>query len=339
MKHRHIRRYLDNTMGISPFSLYSMLLLMSLYARDVDGTFTIAAADNATNQVGGAGSTCIEEDGFSLYKASYQSVPGKSVLHAQGLLHTNESFSVLRLALELMANDTLPEVVLQTVASSQIDSGSFEVDETTSFPVYQLRQYGLVDLSGNPAGYTNVELDAVYELFGFQPSSQTDEQGTFESFSFAAQGNVVSEPTVPLLTSAFQEGNACDLAQRLMNAVSAVHEAGEGDRRCANGVGSVAFLHVENANGQEVVHIDVAFEDRDDFDPFASLKESFEEWREMNPCRDDVSGDNSTANTTQDSMPEEDPPTKNPSSSTFSSDLLFSLASAMSMVSLVGVWF
>ena len=263
--------------------------------RYVDGTFTIGGTDNATNQVGGAGSTCVEEVEFSAYDNFYTSVPGKSVLLSQG--YYRDRNDVLTTANQLMANDTLPEIVLESITTPAVDPFEVVLDENTTFAAYDLRQYGLVDLSGNSAGYTGSELEKIYNIFGYEPSSQTDEQGMFDSFSFSAQGNIVSEHTVPTLASSFQaEEGACDLAQRLMNAITSVHAAGDGDRRCANGVGSVAFVHVDGADGQEVIHIDVPFEDEEGFDAFAILKESFLEWRALNPCTED---DSTGINTTQ----------------------------------------
>lgn len=266
----------------SPTLLVQLALVCTVSVRQVAGTFTIGGADNSTGQVGGAGSTCIEETGFSAFETFYFSVPGKSVLLAQGYyLERNDTLST---AGELMAIEELPKVVLETITTPEVDPFVVEFDETTSYPARDLRQYGLVDVLGRPASYTGIALEPVYELLGFMPSSQMDQQGGFDSFSFAAQGNVVSEPTVSILASTFQEKDACDLAQRLMNAITAVHAAGVGDTRCANGVGSVAFLHVDAANEQEVIHIDVIFQDEEGFDPFDALKDSFDEWRGNNPC-------------------------------------------------------
>jgi len=211
-----------------------------------------------------------------------------SYLLSQGFLHnTRSSQVVFRIARYMMENNTLPSKVLETIASPRIDSDFFRRGDALSIPYYQLRQYGLTDLAGRPAAYTSVEMDDIYGQFGLVASHQSDEQGTFGSFSLSAQGNGVSEPTVKVLVTNFRDAAAegCDnMAQRLLNAINAVHAAGEGDMRCSNGVGSLAYLHVDDESGNEVIHIDVSFQDVDDFDPFLLLNRDFNEWRKSNPC-------------------------------------------------------
>lgn len=133
-------------------------------------------------------------------------------------------------------------------------------------------------------------------------------------FSFSAQGNVVVEDTVPTLATTFQNSASCgnetdDLAQRLYNSVVAVYEAVLGGVRCANGVGSTAFLHVDGpmngtAPATVLVSIDVSYDGNvDNFDPFVILKEQFVVWRAANPCTTgifDGSAPGTSADTTRD---------------------------------------
>jgi len=229
----------------------------------------VLATDAATKQVGGAGASCVEVIGASLFNAAHVSVPGKSVLHAQGLV---AAASVLDKDWTLMAEDTLPRTVLDTIATPEVDPG--ELADGAPFANYRLRQYGIADLVGNTAGYTGEDLDPLYEVLGNQPSFQTDQQGRVGNYSYSAQGNVVSEQTVPILASTFEQGlllgntsdvtaddlvndvaaDDCDFVQRLWDAVMAVYENEEGDTRCPEHGAAVAFLHVEHENGDDLFH-------------------------------------------------------------------------------------
>jgi len=270
---------------MSNSSLFLLLSLLMQYSSVIEATFTIAAADTNTSQVGGAGSTCIEVDGISILEAVYVSVPGKAVLHAQAYVVNTP---VKLLAKEMMSNGTLPVDILEAITSPKVDMAVIQINADTFFPGHSMRQYGLVDVSGNVAGYTGANIESAYEMFGFPPSAQTDEQGKVDNYVFSAQGNVVSEGTVPMLVSTFQQvknsNETCnDLAQRLMDSVAAVHSAGLGDVRCENGVGSIAFLHVDAADGENIVSIDIPYKESIK-DPIEALKLAFEEWRESNPC-------------------------------------------------------
>jgi len=174
-----------------------------------------------------------------------------------------------------MAEDTLPQMVLDTIATPEVDPG--DLADGAPFANYRLRQCGIADLVGNTAGYTGEDLDPLYEVLGNQPSFQTDQQGTVGNYSYSAQGNVVSEQTVPILALTFEQGlllgsnvaaddlgndvaaDDCDLVQRLWDAVMAVYENKEGDTRCPEHGAAVAFLNVEHENSDAFFHWDARY--------------------------------------------------------------------------------
>ena len=82
----------------------------------------------------------------------------------------------------------------------------------------------------------------------------------------------------------FEAGGACDLAERLLVALTAGRAEGEGDSRCTDrGVPSdSAFLRVDDAEGNALVSLTVTGTRSDD--PLDALAEEFSAWRTENPC-------------------------------------------------------
>ena len=146
---------------------------------------------------------------------------------------------------------------------------------------------------------------------GLQPHVQEDQTGTLSGgeMTYSAQGNIVSNNTIPLLVEGFQEEEGCDLADRLYRALIAVDDANTiartdlnapddtnfvGDVRCENGVlwglitpgygfpGLQAYLHVDDAEGNELLHIEAVPEGGKN--PFDEIRTKYAEWRRQHPC-------------------------------------------------------
>lgn len=254
----------------------------------VKGTFTIGAVDTTTKRQGGAGSSCVRDK--SLYAETYFSIPGEAVLFAQGSLYNRDH--VLQKAGELMEEGAAPEEVISTITDPSFDGGEF----LAGYPLlYQLRQYGMIDSQGRTAGYSGSGLDELYEsnlinVFGSDQSHTSGKVG--EALTYTAQGNIVTNDTVALLESTFVNSMGCGIADRLMEAVEAVSISGNGDMRCTNASktnwveksipGASAYIHVENADGTVLVHIDVV--GNGTFNPLETLREKYDEWRLTNAC-------------------------------------------------------
>ena len=114
-------------------------LLALLWASPALATYSIAAADPATGEVGGAGASCVGTT--SIYQI-YVGVPGHGVVQAQALL--GASFRMDEAA-RLLAEDVDVAEIL-----SQLTDPDFD-------PAFARRQYGAVDLLGRSAGYTGAE--------------------------------------------------------------------------------------------------------------------------------------------------------------------------------------
>ena len=78
--------------------------------------------------------------------------------------------------------------------------------------------------------------------------------------------NVVAEGTVTSLYDGFlggggEDNHHCDMAGRLISAINSVVEGGLGDMRCINDHDRIsatgAFLHIDNADGTELIHINI----------------------------------------------------------------------------------
>ena len=92
------------TMRFTPLTSFVFFLIKERTAV-VEATYTIAATDSVTRQIGAAGGTCVE--GNSLYEINYHGVPNHGVLLTQALPPSPES-PVYDLGEALLLNGTDP---------------------------------------------------------------------------------------------------------------------------------------------------------------------------------------------------------------------------------------
>ncbi|KAL3804345.1 hypothetical protein HJC23_011273 [Cyclotella cryptica] len=275
---------------------YSSTFLFTLAAirtsHDVMATFTIAAADRATGQIGASGSSCVDT---SLYNVAYQSVPGHGLCMTQAMPPSNPKWDegasfmspVYGMIDSLLSSNTDPQMIIDVITDPSLDSETF----MGLFDAVNLRQYGCVDLERRAAGYTGKDLDRLYYYLTFGAENvQEDAQGTHgDSIVYSAQGNIVSKTTVSTLSNTFESAEACDLVERLYLSLAAVYEADAGligDIRCFNtnnAAGSSVFIHVENSEGSEIIHIENESPSAY-IDPWSDFKSAYKQWRSENPC-------------------------------------------------------
>lgn len=266
-------------------------IIATLHPHQTSATFTINAADSSTGQIGASGSSCVD---FSLYTVAYQSIPGHGVCMTQAMPPSNpdwdpdatEKSPVYEVIDTFLANDTDPTVIIDTITDPELDDVRF----LYFFKEVNLRQYGCVDLQGRSAGYTGSSLDRLYALTNpfVAANVQEDVQGTLGDIAYSAQGNIVSTTTVSTLADTFVSDGACDLVERLYNSLAAVYESEEliGDVRCFddNGAaGATVFIHVDNADGTEVISIENG-DPSTSVNPWEEFKGEYEAWRLDNPC-------------------------------------------------------
>lgn len=220
-------------------------------------TYSIAAADKTTREVGGAGTSCLRgQDVYVIYAA----VPGRGVVHAQA----RYSMAGKERAAELLSGGEPPSDIIATITQATFDAGSAQ------------RQYGIVDVEGLAAGFTGNATMPYAE----------DRQGSVGAFSYSVQGNILTSARVlDQAASAFEAGG-CDLAERLMSALEAGADGGEGDSRCTpEGIPSdSAFLQVEAPGGDAGDYLALRVESSGDDDPLPLLRAQLDEWRADHPC-------------------------------------------------------
>lgn len=207
--------------------------------------------------MGGAGTSCLTgDDVFVIYRG----VPGRGVLHAQAYY----SLSGRDRGAELLGEGDTPVQVLDALTLPSFDNNVAR------------RQYGVVDVLGRAAGYTGS---------GTMPYAG-DHQGSAGSFAYSVQGNILSSAQVVAQASAAFEQGGCDLAERLMRALEAGAEGGQGDSRCTDkGIPSdSAFLQVERPDGAEGDYLSLRIETSGDDNPLPLLRAKLDAWRVQHPC-------------------------------------------------------
>ena len=247
-----------------------------------ESTFSIAAIDTRTGQIGSAGSSCVvgHEILPTVFERLHHPVKGKGVFLTQAKTPFDDSL-VYGHAAALLAMEEDPVSIIKNITDPSVDPDDITGGDDEVFRGRELRQYGIVDLEGRTNGYTGESIKPYYYSLGmnefdFQNYTQQDIQGKVGHFSFSAQGNIVSLNTVPSIADTFIAGG-CDLAERLYNALIVVDELNtqanrtnssarnnfEGDVRCkkpnifANGFpGLQAYVHVEDLQLNTLMQIE-----------------------------------------------------------------------------------
>jgi uncharacterized Ntn-hydrolase superfamily protein len=236
------------------------ILMSSLLMLDTaSATFSVIASNKKSGQAGLAMVSCVEA--LPLW-VSIGASPGHGAIVAQGfpnLMARDEG----QLGLEFGAT---PQDVKDYIATSQFD------------PQLAERQYGIVDVSGNAAGFTGANL---------LPTAK-DVQGTFDQFAFSAQGNTLTDASVvDLVTKGFQEKpnnntfEVCELAERLMTALESVPQ-NSGDRRCAlvdGRPGNSAFIQVDLPGKVPGNWLALQTGVLEKENPVAALRKQFNKWK------------------------------------------------------------
>lgn len=220
-------------------------------------TYSIVAADRATRQVGGAGTSCI--GGQDVY-VIYGSVPSIGAVHAQALF----SAAGRDRAVQLLGDAQSPAQIITALTAAAFDGNAAS------------RQYGVVDVMGRAAGFTG----------GSTLPFAGDAQGTVGTFTYSVQGNILTSDAVLTQARSAFEAPACDLAARLMAALEAGADNGEGDSRCTgDGIPSdSAFLQVDLPDAPAGSFLSLRVPTSDDESPLPLLRAQFEAWRATSPC-------------------------------------------------------
>jgi uncharacterized Ntn-hydrolase superfamily protein len=228
--------------------LISLYITVTLQAE----TFSIAAIDPATNQVGSAAASC------------YGTYPGVLILSdvhpGVGVIHTQASW--------LAANQNYARSLMNLGLSPQQIIDSLVAHDAQNNPT--VRQYGIIDLigGGRVAAYTGVNC--------------TDWKGHFTGPTYSIQGNILlGQRILDSMKSRFL-GTAGQLAIRLMAALQGAKVIGADTRCLSNGTSSLsAFIRVakptDPVNGPYYLDINVPHTNPGR-DPIDSLQTLFDMW-------------------------------------------------------------
>ncbi|HSU39741.1 MAG TPA: DUF1028 domain-containing protein [Polyangiaceae bacterium] len=220
-------------------------------------TYSIAAADTRTHATGGAGTSCLHGDDVYVI---YGGVPGLGTVHAQALLNEDARDEGVR----LLASGATPSDVIARVTSPAFDAYA------------SLRQYGVVSVTGQSAGFTGAD-DQAYAA---------DLQGAVGDFVYSVQGNFLTSRAVIDHASAAFEASGCDLPERLLHALEAGADGGEGDHRCTpDGLPSdSAFLEVELPESEPGSYLELRVPSSGNQSPLPELHAKFDRWRASHAC-------------------------------------------------------
>ena len=228
-------------------------------ARPAAATYSIAAVDASTGEVGGAVTSCVGTLDLSLV---YGSAPGAGVIHAQAQL--DQRLRGRDRAVEQLKQGIAPEQILSEITNTSFDSGA------------ATRQYGIVDVMGRAAGYTGERAQAF----------RADQRGKVASFTYSVQGNILTSQKVLDQAGDAFEAQGCDLAERLMRALEAGANNGEGDSRCtSSGIPSdSAFIQVDRPGEAAGSYLKLSVSNTRPNSPLPKLRAAFDAWRATHPC-------------------------------------------------------
>jgi uncharacterized Ntn-hydrolase superfamily protein len=238
----------------------SVALALLVVASPAQATYSIVAADATAREVGGTVTSCVAPQSV---QTVYRSAPGHGAIHAQALVNTAGRDR----GVALLEAETAPADVIAQIATSSFDAR------------FQSRQYGVVDLSGRAAGFTGSSAQEY----------RADRQGSDGTYVYSVQGNILTSARVLDQAEAGFKVRGCDLAERLMLALEAGAQNGEGDSRCTTAYGipsDASSIQVDRANEPAGSYLRLAFTSTNQAheNPIVRLRAQFDAWRTTHPC-------------------------------------------------------
>jgi uncharacterized Ntn-hydrolase superfamily protein len=214
------------------------------------------AVDAATRQVGVTAASCWGSDISFVYRL----IPGQGALAAQAYFSERARDE----ASELLKQGMPPERIIAAITAPTFDADAAK------------RQYGIATLNGLVSTFTGQRNDSV----------ALGRTGSTGNYTYSIQGNFLTGPVVVDQANAGFESGACDLAERLMNALGRGAAGKQGDRRCtvAGIPANAAFIAVDNPTGASGDYLRLSVSARGAEDAVAKLRDAFTTWRRAHPC-------------------------------------------------------
>jgi uncharacterized Ntn-hydrolase superfamily protein len=235
-----------------------LLPLLLLATTPAGATYSIAATDQATQQVGGAVTSCVGSQGVTIV---YGAAPGFGAINAQASVVSTANRDE---GVQLLQMGVAPASVIQQLNAS--DSGSAS------------RQYGVVDLQGRVAGFT-----------GSACGNFADHvTGSTGSFTYSIQGNILTGAAVLTQAETAFVNQGCDLADKLMLSLEAGAKNGQGDSRCTT-LGTpvpanAAMIEVDLEGQPAGSYLRLTNAKNGSVNAVTALRAQFDTWRQTHPC-------------------------------------------------------
>lgn len=235
--------------------ILASLVTISVKSQD---TFSIVAMDPITGEVGSAGASCVDLNGFGLSDHFLGELfPGLGAINTQAYyIPTNQANARNRMEL----GDT-PIEIIEWLINNDVENQP------------QFRQYGIVST-----------IDGVTESAAHTGASTDDYKDHITGPNYAIQGNILlGEEVLNAMEENFLNAEG-DLACKLMAALQGANMVGA-DTRCApNGTSSLfAFVKVaqtDDSFGDPSFVLSVRTADGDGIEPIDSLQVLFDADRE-----------------------------------------------------------
>jgi uncharacterized Ntn-hydrolase superfamily protein len=244
-------------------SLVIVAAVIALAPVTARATYSVVATDSATGQVGGAVTSCVGSQGVGVV---YRPAVGHGGVNAQASANATGRDR----AVTLLNMDVPPAQIIAEITASAFDANAAR------------RQYGVVDLTGRAAGFTG----------SGAMNYKEDRQGTIATYTYSVQGNILTSRAVIDQAEAAFRNSGCDLADRLMLALEAGAQNGEGDSRCTSrGIPSdAASVEVDLTGATAGSYLRLAVAGTGNTSAVVQLRAMFDTWRATHACGGGASG-------------------------------------------------
>lgn len=229
-------------------------------AERAQATYSTLAMERSTGRYGAVSASCVP---LSALERVYASVRDHGAVLTQSYLVEGDTSQAL--ALQLLGQGARAAEVIEAMTDPGFD------------PDFSLRQYVVLDAYGGFAGFSGLDAEP---FAGHLDASDA-------SFSVGVAGNFLTGAAVlDAAALGFRDEAACDLEERLVNALVASSADGLGDARCVveGRPAQAVWLHVASSNGEAVFDLDISVDAATGFDPTLEVLERFSEWRGSHPC-------------------------------------------------------